>query len=277
VNLRTCTVAQIHRLVGGDSPVDPHLLRALARDPRAGVRRLGQRLRARQARQARQALRWEALTAVEQQYRRLGFASIAGVDEAGVAPLAGPVVAAAVILPPGIRWPDLDDSKRLPPARRDDLYARIVATATAVAIGQATVEEIDRLNILQATRLAHRRAVEGLGVRPHLVLLDGRYPADLPVPQVALVDGDATCACIAAASVVAKVTRDRLMRELDVAYPQYGFARHKGYPTREHLEALWRWGPSPVHRRSFASAWERQQMLEAAAPDWRGEIESIPG
>ena len=178
-----------------------------------------------------------------------------------MAPLAGPVVAAAVVLPPEARWPHLDDSKRLPPARREDLYVRIVSEAVAVATGEATVEEIDRLNILQATRLAHRRAVEALGIRPHLVLLDGRYPADLPVPQAALVDGDARCACIAAASVVAKVTRDRLMRQLDAAFPQYGFGRHKGYPTRAHLEAIRRWGPSPVHRRSFASAWERQQAL----------------
>ncbi len=258
---RGYTVADVRRLLNGAGPVDPRLLRALARDPRRGVRRLLQTLRTRREREERLAARWEALAAVERQYRLLGFTVIAGVDEAGVAPLAGPVVAAAVVLPADACWPDLDDSKRLPPARREALYARILDQAVAVGTGQATVEEIDRLNILQATRLAHRRAVEGLGVRPHLVLLDGRYPADLPVPQAALVDGDATCACIAAASVVAKVTRDRLMRELDAAYPQYGFARHKGYPTRDHLRAIRRYGPSPAHRRSFSSAWERQQTL----------------
>ncbi|MDR7402653.1 MAG: ribonuclease HII [Armatimonadota bacterium] len=260
MTLRTWSVAQIRQLLAGGT-ADPRLLRALARDPRAGVRQLVRRVRAQQAREARRAARWEDLAAVERRYRRLGFTVIAGVDEAGVAPLAGPVVAAAVVLPPEARWPDLDDSKRLPPVRRDALYARIMTEAVAVAAAQASVEEIDALNILQATRLAHRRAVEALSVRPHLVLLDGRYPADLPVPQAALVDGDARCACIAAASVVAKVTRDRLMRELDAAYPPYGFARHKGYPTREHLEAIRRWGPSPVHRRSFSSAWERQEVL----------------
>jgi len=261
VNVRDRSVADLSRRLAAVSDVDAALLRRLARDPRRGVRALASRLRARQARAARDAARLDALFAVEREHRAQGFAAIAGVDEVGVAPLAGPVIASAVILPAGIRLPQLDDSKRLTPQQRDVLYAQITAVAVAVHIGSATVEEIDRLNILQATRLAHRRAILGLPVRPELVLIDGRYAADVPVAQLVIIDGDATCASIAAASVVAKVTRDRLMVDLDRRYPEYGFARHKGYGTREHLVAIRRYGITPVHRRSFLPVRAFQQPL----------------
>ena len=173
-------------------------------------------------------------------------------------------MAAAVILPVEIHLPQLDDSKRLTPQQREGLHAQIIASAVAVHIGMATVEEIDRLNILQATRLAHRRAIMGLPVRPQLVMIDGLYAADVPVTQLVIIDGDATCASIAAASVVAKVTRDRLMVDLDGRYPEYGFARHKGYGTKEHQRAIRRYGITPVHRRTFMSVRVSQQRLIAA-------------
>ena len=177
---------------------------------------------------------------------------VAGVDEVGRGPLAGPVVAAAVILDPRRPIDGLRDSKRLTPARREALAGLIRERALAWALGRAEVEEIDRLNILQATLLAMVRAVAGLAVPPALVLVDGNRCPDLPMPCRALVKGDDRVAAIAAAAILAKVTRDAEMAELDTRHPGYGLAAHKGYPTREHLAALERLGPSPVHRRSFA-------------------------
>lgn len=260
LSLRTLTIAELTERCINMREVDPRLLRRLARDPRHGVRRLAARLAAGQAKAARESARLEGLFSLEREYLAQGFGPLAGVDEVGVAPLAGPVVAAAVMLPPGISLPHLDDSKVLTPEQRETLYPQITAYAT-MSIGMATVEEIDRVNILQAMRLAHRRAILGLPVRPRLVLIDGRYAADAPVPQLVIVDGDATCASIAAASVVAKVTRDRLMADVDRQFPQYGFAGHKGYSTRQHLEAIRRYGVTPLHRRSFFPVWAHQETL----------------
>ncbi len=266
VNVRGLSIAELSVRLAALSEVDASLLRALVRDPRRGVRGLASRVQARQRRMAREAARLAALFAVERDHRAQGFTAIAGVDEVGVAPLAGPVVAAAVILPAEIHLPRLDDSKRLTPQQRATLHEQITAAAVAFHIGVAAVEEIDRLNILQATRLAHRRAILGLTVRPRLVLIDGRYPADVPVAQLVIVDGDATCASIAAASVVAKVTRDRMMVELARQYPEYGFERHKGYGTKEHLAAIRRYGITPVHRRTFVPVRASQQPLIVAGP-----------
>jgi ribonuclease HII len=177
---------------------------------------------------------------------------VAGVDEAGRGPLAGPVVAAAVVLDRGCRIPGLQDSKRLSARQREEVAEAIRRRAVSWAVAQATVEEVDRLNVLHAARLAMRRAVEALGVRPSVVLVDGGWGLAVDLPQRTVVGGDAAVACIAAASVLAKVERDRIMAELDRAYPGYGFAQHKGYACPAHLEALRRLGPSPVHRRSFA-------------------------
>lgn len=185
--------------------------------------------------------------------RARGFFSVAGIDEAGRGPLAGPVVAAAVILPESYALAGLDDSKKLTSARREKLYAAITAdTRILWATGMAAVEEIDRLNILRATHLAMARAVDALPQKPHHALVDGLPVRGLPVPHTSLVGGDALSLSIAAASILAKVTRDRHMMELGEKYPQYGFARHKGYGVREHLAALQSHGPCPVHRRSFA-------------------------
>ncbi|WP_425505933.1 ribonuclease HII [Tepidicella baoligensis] len=177
---------------------------------------------------------------------------IAGVDEAGRGPLAGPVVAAAVILDDAQPIAGLADSKKLSSARRDRLYDEIRAKALCCSVGQATVEEIDRLNVLQATMLAMRRAVAGLRLKPRLVLVDGNRLPVLDVRAEAIVGGDAKVQAISAASILAKVTRDRGLDDLHAQYPQYGFDQHKGYGTVQHLEALRRWGPCPEHRRSFA-------------------------
>jgi ribonuclease HII len=177
---------------------------------------------------------------------------IAGVDEAGRGPLAGPVVAAAVILDDQNPIKGLNDSKKLSPKRREKLYDEIRAKALCCSVAQASVEEIDRLNILQATLLAMRRAVEGLRLKPHKVLVDGNRLPVLDVRAEAIVRGDATVPAISAASILAKVTRDRWCRELDLQYPQYGFAGHKGYGTAEHLAALRSHGACPEHRKTFA-------------------------
>ena len=179
-------------------------------------------------------------------------ARIAGVDEAGRGPLAGDVVAAAVILDPGHPIEGLRDSKRLSPLRRAQLAEQISCHALAWAIGRASVEEIDSINILQASLLAMRRAIYQLRPQPHRVLVDGIHDPKSGIPATPLVGGDNLEPCISAASILAKEQRDEDMRQLDIRFPGYGLARHKGYPTREHIEALTRLGPSPVHRTSFA-------------------------
>lgn len=177
---------------------------------------------------------------------------IAGVDEAGRGPLAGPVVAAAVILDDQNPIQGLNDSKKLTALRRDKLFDEIRAKALCCSVAQASVEEIDRLNILQATLLAMRRAVEGLRLKPAKVLVDGNRLPVLDVLAEAIVKGDATVPSISAASILAKVTRDRWCAELDAQYPQYGFATHKGYGTADHLAALRAHGACPQHRKTFA-------------------------
>jgi ribonuclease HII len=180
-----------------------------------------------------------------------GFARIAGIDEAGRGPLAGPVVAAAVILPPAFEADGVDDSKRLSPSRRGALYDRLYAEAVAIGIGIVDAIEIDRINILRATLLAMTLAVGRLRPPPDLLLVDGTCTLPLALEQRAIPGGDHRSVSVAAASVVAKVTRDRLMQRYHEDYPQYGFARHKGYPTREHKRAIARHGRCPIHRRTF--------------------------
>ena len=180
-----------------------------------------------------------------------GFQLVCGVDEAGRGPLAGPVCAAAVILPEDVNIPGLNDSKKLSDKRRREMYPLIKEQAIAYSIAFATEEEIDDINILQATYLAMQRAIDGLQVKPDFALIDGNRAKDFGLPVKTIVGGDGLSASIAAASILAKVTRDDFMLELAKAYPQYGFEVHKGYGTKAHYEALAQFGPSKVHRMSF--------------------------
>ncbi|MDD5921432.1 MAG: ribonuclease HII [Oscillospiraceae bacterium] len=184
-------------------------------------------------------------------YAMNDFSWICGADEAGRGPLAGPVFAAAVILPRNAEIEGLNDSKKLSEKKRELLYDTIVEKAVAYQICMVDEKEIDRINILAASMLAMKKAVEGLCVCPDVAYIDGNRVPNLKIPAIPVVKGDAVSASIAAASILAKVSRDRFMLELDRQYPQYGFARHKGYPTKEHYERIGRYGISPVHRISF--------------------------
>lgn len=180
-----------------------------------------------------------------------GYGTLCGVDEAGAGPLAGRVYAAAVILPQGWDHPYLNDSKRVTPRRRDLLYEAITQEALAWSVAWAEPEEIDAINILQARMLAMERAIQGLSIPPDLALIDGNRSQGITAPNQTVVGGDGKSASIAAASILAKVCRDRHMVEMDRQYPQYGFAQHKGYPTKLHYERLRQYGPCPIHRKTF--------------------------
>jgi len=187
---------------------------------------------------------------LERKLEAEGYVCVAGVDEAGRGSLFGPVFAAAVILPACVTIEGIRDSKQLPPTQRSILAHQIAERATTWAVASATAEEIDRINILQASRLAMKRAILMLDPAPDYLLIDA-VTVDLPVPQQALIKGDARCRCIAAASILAKVHRDKCMHQWDATYPQYGLSRSKGYPTPEHLLALKLYGPTPFHRLTY--------------------------
>jgi len=203
-------------------------------------------------RQRRQAARMGVLLRIERDLWRAGISLVAGVDEVGVGPLAGPVVAAAVIIPEGMRLRGVDDSKKLTAALREVLATEIAARALGIGVGVVEVADIDRLNIYRAALEAMRRAVLALPFTPEHIVVDARRIPEIDVPQTALIHGDGRSFSVAAASIVAKVARDRMMRDLDVLYPHYGFRDNMGYGTPVHLAAIDQHGPSPVHRRSFA-------------------------
>lgn len=227
------------------------LLKACAGDSREGIRRLLERHFKHQQSQALEQKRIQVLLHEEKRLWEQGFLLVAGVDEAGRGPLAGPVVAGACILPAQFDLPGLNDSKKLTESKREKLFGQIQKQALAFAVGSAEPAEIDLYNILQASKLAMKRAIEGLKMRPHFLLTDAVSLPMLNIPQKAIIRGDALSASIAAASILAKVTRDHWMRDLHTIYPEYGFDKNKGYGTNEHLQVLQRLGPSPIHRRSF--------------------------
>jgi ribonuclease HII len=227
------------------------LRRKLRDDPRAGASALSAVLAKRIAAIRRERRRVDKLFALRGELFARGARFVAGVDEVGVGPLAGPVVAAAVVLPEQVDLPGLDDSKKLSRAVRERLDVAIRSQALAVGIAEVAPREIDRVNILQATLLAMRRAVEALGGKACHLLVDARTIPGVGVPQTALIGGDGRDGSIAAASIVAKVHRDALMRRFDGDHPGYGFTRHKGYGTAEHLDALRRLGACAIHRHSF--------------------------
>ena len=197
-------------------------------------------------------LRLQRMSPAERRLKREGFLRVAGVDEAGRGPLAGPVVAAACALPDGVLFESLNDSKLLTPQQRERLFLEITACPNLIfGIGVIEVETIDRLNILQATFLAMRKAVESMPIYPDYLIIDGTPIPHFEIPTESMVRGDSRSISIAAASILAKVTRDRIMGKIDQKYPKYGFKQHKGYATEHHLEAIRIWGPCAVHRKSF--------------------------
>jgi ribonuclease HII len=275
--LRSMPLEEIRRRfvdVGEDLPRGGLLV--LQADRRAGARdvaaRIWRRIHAAQA----EGRRLSRLCAFEQPLWDAGLTLVAGVDEVGMAPLAGPVIAAAVILSPGARIKGVNDSKQLTPVEREALEPDIRRQAVAIGIGRAEVEEIDTINIYHAGLLALRRAVLALLPQPEHLLVDARKLKGLGMPQQPIIKGDAKSLTIGAASIVAKVHRDRLMAELDALHPGYGFAHHKGYPTAEHFEALERLGACPIHRRSFAPVAkalglipEQQELFAVPPPETR--------
>jgi ribonuclease HII len=239
------------RYVEEGRPLPAGLEERLAADPRAGVRAVVASVRRRRRSNRAEGQRLRNLLRYETRLWARGVTLVAGVDEAGMAPLAGPVVAAACILPRDYRPRGIDDSKQLDAAERERLAEDIKRNAVAWAVGRAEVGEIDRLNIYWAGILSLRRAVLGLSPRPEHLLIDARRIRDLDIPQDGIVHGDALSLTIAAASILAKTTRDALMARMDEEHPGYGFARHKGYPTPDHVAALRERGACPIHRRSF--------------------------
>jgi ribonuclease HII len=255
-------------------PLDAATEAALRMDPRPGARAILDAVARRRFANRAEGQRLRKLLRYEGALWAKGVLRVAGVDEAGMSPLAGPVAAAAVVFAPGARIPGVDDSKKLDAAERERLAAEIKATALAWSVGFAEVEEIDAINIYWAGLLAMRRAVQGLAAVPEHVLIDARRLKDLPMPQQAIVKGDCKSLSIAAASILAKTARDALMLRLDAVHPGYGFARHKGYPVREHVTALSRLGACPIHRRSFAPV--RAVLGLPPLPPWpsqkRGDV-----
>ena len=239
------------RYARADEPVSPQTLSKLKRDPRNGVRSIYAALKKRYERDSAERTRLDAMLNFERVLWRAGVQHIAGVDEVGMGPLAGPVIAAAVVFPPHTELHGIDDSKKLDLEQRVDADRRIRAVASGIAIGRAEVAEIDTINIYHAGLLAMRRAVESLPMRPQHVLVDARSIPGVDAPQNSFDRGDGLVFSIAAASIVAKVHRDRLMDELALEHPGYGFDRHKGYCTPEHQDAIRRLGPCAIHRTSF--------------------------
>lgn len=218
-------------------------------DDRAGVKKLVSAYRKKEEALQKERMRLEDMRSFEHKYST--YSLICGIDEAGRGPLAGPVVAGAVILPKDCEILYLNDSKKLSPAKREALYEEIMEKAEAVGVGMASPARIDEINILQATYEAMREAVDNLGVTPELLLNDAVTIPDVSIPQVPIIKGDAKSVSIAAASIIAKVTRDRLMVQYDEILTGYGFARHKGYGSKDHIEAIRRLGSTPIHRRTF--------------------------
>lgn len=262
MNLTGLPVAQIKELISTPREDLPEILSAMAEDPRAGVRELHRRMIRAESIKEAENKRLDGMFLYEEDLWAKGHTAIAGVDEAGRGPLAGPVVAAAVIFPGVTRLMDLNDSKKLTSAKRESLAGQIKKTALAWSIGMSTVEEIYQYNIHQAGLGAMRRAVSGLKIKPVFVLVDGFKISGLDIPQMPLIGGDGLSASIAAASILAKVERDRIMDSYDQIYPQYGFSRHKGYATPEHLSALRLNGPCPIHRVGFQPVKDMMEKVE---------------
>ena len=251
-DLAALSVAELRaRFVDAGRPLPEECEAALEADPRAGAREVLRLVRKRRAENRSEGQRLRQLLRYETELWERGVLQVAGVDEAGMAPLAGPIVAGACLLPRDYRPRGIDDSKQLDARARERLAEDIRRNAICWAVARAEVFEIDGINVYRAGLLALTRAVRGLAARPDHVLVDARKLPELGIPHTPIIHGDALSLTIAAASILAKTARDALMAELDLTHPGYGFARHKGYPTAEHFDALRRLGACPIHRRSF--------------------------
>ena len=272
--LGSLSVSEIADILSRRLTVGRRTIGFLLSDERTGVRALGQRYLDQVRWRERERARLARLLDAERELLLDGALVVAGVDEAGMAPIAGPVVAAAVVLPRDWLPAGLDDSKRLDPESRERLDQEIRGAASAVGVGVVSERVIDRVNIYQASLHAMRLALRRLGVAIDLALLDGRPPRTFPVPHRAIIGGDRRVRSIAAASIVAKVARDRLLREADRRWPQYGFASHKGYMTPAHVEALRCHGLCPFHRLSFPRVWEEADAMGPLYRDLAGRLET---
>lgn len=254
MDFQKMTVRDIEEYLRRHNPDESKLLE-LQNDGRTGVRLALERYLARRDKVRQELSRIDRMLEFEKKAWEKGYTYIAGVDEAGRGPLAGPVVAAAVILPRDACIPGINDSKQLSPRTRETLYREITDKALAWSVGVGEVVEIDAFNILQATKMAMKRALATLPVKPDLVIIDALELEGIDCPQQAIVGGDRLSLSVAAASIVAKVTRDRWMCEMDKVFPGYNFAAHKGYATAEHRRVLKEMGPTPIHRKTFLGEW----------------------
>lgn len=264
LNIKKMSLKKLQTLIQERGPdFYPDVINALSGDPRGGAQKLVRFCQARLDEWKRERDRLGRMFSYERQVWAMGYRLAAGVDEAGRGPLAGPVVAAAVVLPGEVYLPGLDDCKRLSPKRRQELYEQIKETAVGIGIGMVDPDGIDESNVLMATYKAMVKAVQALPVSPDYLLIDSLHLPGVSQPQSPIVGGDTLSAAIAAASIVAKITRDDYMTEMDKLYPEYGFASHKGYGTAEHRAALEQYGPCPIHRK-LGSGREILQILPGA-------------
>jgi len=250
VNIHSISITKISNMLQEER--DPEqLLKAMEEDGRSGVQRLLERYYRQQEAIRKQKEKSEQLLLEERRLWAQGYSLIGGVDEVGRGPLAGPVVAACVILPPDLIIEGVDDSKKLSSAKREELYDIISEKAEAMGLGMVNHDRIDEINIYYATMEAMSQAVNACKKAPEYLLIDAMRLKELPIPQLSIIGGDGKSQSIAAASIIAKVTRDRMMVKLAETYPEYGFEKHKGYCTEEHVAAIRQYGMSPIHRRSF--------------------------
>lgn len=252
MDISAIKIEELRKMLAASEQVDEEILSALAKDARSGVQKLYNKLINERDKEIKEKERLKNIHQYEDKCCSQGYRLIAGVDEAGRGPLAGPVAAGAVILPEDIEiMAGVNDSKQLTAGKRKQLAERIKEAALCWSVALATVEEIERLNIRNASLLAMARAVDKLDLKPDILLVDGFIIPGVKIKQQAIVGGDAKSLSIAAASILAKVERDKIMEEYHALYPRYGFDQHKGYGTRQHIEAIMQHGPCPVHRRDF--------------------------